>query len=86
MSAVVAVVIIVCLFQPCEGVAIHLQILLTTACRRRYILLSAAGHRHGSVIWQDPICAGVHDTGLDLSGRERPYVKSKFETSLATSY
>jgi len=29
------------------------------------------------MIWQDPICAGVHDTGLDLSGRERPCVTSK---------
>jgi len=26
----------------------------------------SAGHIRRSMIWQDPICAGLHDTGLDL--------------------
>lgn len=31
-----------------------------------YFSWSAAGHMHSSIIWTDPTCTGLHNTGLDL--------------------
>jgi len=33
---------------------------------KKYRSWSAAGHIRQSMIWQDPIRAGLHDAGLDL--------------------
>jgi len=42
------------------------QIWLVGTCQQ-YGSWSAAGHIHMLMIGQDPICAGLHDTRLDMS-------------------
>jgi len=47
--------------------SVRLQILLIGMCRQCGSW-SVAGHNHRKVTGWDPICAGLHDMGLDLSG------------------
>jgi len=48
-------------------ISVHFQISLMGTCRQCGSW-SVAGHNHRKVIGRDPICASLHDMGLDLSG------------------